>query len=167
MDCRRRSHDFDEAIPIFDFHGPAGILISAYKFGGRTGLASWFADRIAALISERWPGRVLVPVPPRRSLSGARSADHIERIARILSASGLTVARPLLRGPSQEQKKLGLRERAANASRAYRLRPFAKVPESVVIFDDVFTSGATADACSRALRQGGATAVAFVSIAVD
>ncbi|HUX40802.1 MAG TPA: hypothetical protein VMV83_06495 [Rectinemataceae bacterium] len=143
------------------------MLIAAYKFGGRRSLAPWLAARLGAVIADRWPGRVIVPVPPRKTVIAERGWDHIELLARLLQASGFAVARPLFRAPSRQQKELGLMERRENAAKAYRLLPGSSVPESVVLIDDVFTSGSTADACSRALKEGGAKAVAFVSIAAD
>lgn len=77
------------------------------------------------------------------------------------------MARPLFRAPSRQQKELGLEDRRRNAAMAYRLSPGAKVPENALLLDDVFTSGSTADACSRALKEGGARSVAFVAIAAD
>ncbi|HUX39125.1 MAG TPA: ComF family protein [Rectinemataceae bacterium] len=166
-ECRAATHDFDEALPLYDFRGPAGLLVTAYKFGGRRDLASWFAARIEAAIAGRWSGGVLVPVPPRKAVFAERGWDHVELLATILSRRGFPVARPLVRGPSREQKSLGLEERRLNAAKAYGLRPGATVPERAILLDDVFTSGATADACARALRQGGTKSVAFVSIAAD
>ncbi len=166
-ECRAVSHDFDEALPLFDFRGPVGLLIGAYKFGDRRSLASWFANRIEAAIAGRWPGAVLVPVPPRKAVFAERGWDHVELLASILCKRGFRVARPLVRGSSLEQKTLGLEARRLNAAKAYALRPGARVPERTILLDDVFTSGATADACARALRSGGAKSVAFVSLAAD
>jgi ComF family protein len=143
------------------------LLIAAYKFGGRRSLAPWLAARLGERIAERWPDRVVVPVPPRKTVVAERGWDHVELLARLLQASGFAVARPLFRAPSRQQKELGLAERRENAAKAYGLRPGLPVPESVVLIDDVFTSGSTADSCSRALKEGGAKAVAFVSIAAD
>lgn len=167
MDCRRNCHDFDESLPLFDFRGPAGALVAAYKFGGRRSLAPWFAGKIEATVAGRWPDRPIVPVPPRPGVSIERGWDHVELMAKILERGGHQVIRPLRRGKSPQQKSLGLEERRVNAARAYSLRTGARVPERVVLLDDVFTSGATADACARALREGGAREVAFVAIAAD
>ncbi len=167
LDCRRWPHAFDEAFPLFDFHGGAGILIAAFKFGGRRSLASWFALRLGAAISERWPDRVIVPVPPRKAVVAERGWDHVALVAKGLRTMGFRIANPLCRAPSLQQKHLGLAERRSNAARAYALAPEANVPAEIVLLDDVFTSGSTADACSRALKGGGARAVAFVAIAAD
>ena len=142
-------------------------MIAAYKFGGRRNLASWFARRLGTTISERWPTRVVVPVPPRQAVVAERGWDHMALVVKGLGAMGFRIAKPLYRAPSLQQKHLGLAERRDNAARAYKLAPGAKVPADIVLIDDVFTSGSTADACSRALKEGGAHRVAFVAIAAD
>ena len=154
-------------MPLFDFHGPAGLLLAAYKFAGRRCLAPWFSGRLAAAIGERWPDGVLVPVPPRSAVFAERGWDHVELLARLLQADGFAVVRPLMRAHSLQQKSLGLEARKINASRAYHLKPGASVPKSAVLLDDVFTTGATADACARILKEAGTRQVFFAALAAD
>ena len=179
MGCRRHLPDYDEALPLFDYRGSVGRLVSAYKFGGRRSLAPWFASRLAPSIAARWPGLPLVPVPPRPSVLKERGWDHVELVARNLERKGFTLLRLLVRVASPQQKSLGHEERARNAAAAYRLARSASAsaeasagagavpPEGLVLLDDVFTTGATAEACARLLKAGGARFVAFASIAAD
>lgn len=167
MRCRDRSWSFDAAYPVFAFRGVAAALISAYKFGGARSLAGFFADLVAETARSRHPGAAIVPVPYRRAKIVEKGWDQVEELARRLEARGLAVARVLERLPSGEQKKLDLEGRFANARHAYRLRPGAEAPREAILLDDVFTTGATAEACCSALREGGASRVTFVSLAAD
>ncbi len=165
--CRSKSPDWDEAYPLFDWRGPAGVALAAYKLGGRPGLARFFADALEPVIRARWPDSVLVPVPPRAERLRKQGWDHVELIARVLERRGFEVARVLQRGSSLEQKKLGLDARRENALRAYHVMEGRAVPRRALVLDDVYTSGATAGACSMALKGAGSEKVAFVAIAAD
>ena len=167
MTCRRGSPSFDEALPLFDYHGIAGTLISAYKFGNHPRLARLFADLFEPHLRLRWPCHTLVPVPPRREALRLRGWDQVELVAGHLSRRGFPIARVLERTVSLAQKTLGLEARKDNARKAYRMRERLAAPRLVVLLDDVFTSGATASACAEALKAAGSERVAFLAIAAD
>lgn len=167
MRCRKRSWSFEAASSLFAYEGKAAALILAYKIGGRRSLSAFFAGLLAAEIRARHPGRILVPVPPRPEKLRERGWDQVEELVRRLEGLGFRAARLLARLPSAQQKRLGLEDRFGNARAAYRLLPGAKAAGRLLLVDDVLTTGATAEACSLALREGGAQSVAFVSLASD
>lgn len=166
MRCRGRAWSFDLARPLYPYRGAAAALISAYKFQGRRSLADYFVDDLASEI-RAFPGACIVPVPYRRKKIVERGWDQVEELVRRLESRGFPARRVLERLPSGEQKKLGLEERFANARTAYRLRPGSAAPEAAILLDDVFTTGATADACATALRDGGSRFVVFLALAAD
>jgi ComF family protein len=141
--------------------------MAAYKTRKRRSLAPFFAELFARSIERDWPGRTIVPVPPRPGKTRRRGWDQVEEIARHLERRSCAVARLLERRPSDEQKRLGRGERGANAKRAYFLRPEASSPRLVLLIDDVVTTGATLDACARALKEGGASTVDALVFAAD
>lgn len=167
MRCREREWSFEAARPVFPYDGAAAELIGAYKFAGRRELSRFFSRILARMLEENWPGWPVVPVPFRRSKIAAKGWDQVEEMAKDLERSGFCVRRILERLPSGEQKRLSSGDRLENARKAYRLAPGAVAPPEVVLLDDVFTTGATAEACSRALREGGARRVAFLALAAD
>jgi competence protein ComFC len=142
-------------------------LVSAYKKGGRRSLSGLFAGLMARAIEERWPGRTIVPVPPRPGKLRALGWDQVEEIARDLELQGFLVARPLERIKSDEQKSLGRSDRGANARKAYRIAAGRRSPELPLLIDDVVTTCATLDACAAALKDGGARSVEALALAAD
>jgi ComF family protein len=167
MRCRGKRRAFDSVYPLFSYSGSVRELVSAYKKSGRRSLAPFLASLFAQAISERWPERTIVPVPPRPGKIRLSGWDQVEAIAARLETLGLPVARPLERRSSDEQKRLGRGARGANATRAYSLKRGASSPDLPLVIDDVVTTCATIEACSRALREGGARSVQALVLAAD
>jgi predicted amidophosphoribosyltransferase len=122
----------------------------------------------AELVAEVVPApdvELLVPVPadPERSLERGRVAQV--GLARALAARwGIPVAQPLRRVRTlPRQRGLALAERRRNVRDSVAVS--GEVPRSVCVVDDVYTSGATADACAAALRRAGARRVEVVTFA--
>jgi predicted amidophosphoribosyltransferase len=122
---------------------------------------------------------VLVPVPSRAAVVRARGHDPMLRVsqvaARSLRRAGLTVevVRLLEQHRSvADQVGLGSAQRAANLSGSMRVRSSARarlaragVPVSVVLCDDVVTTGATAREAQRTLEDSGLRVRAVVTVA--
>ena len=68
--------------------------------------------------------------------------------------------------PTRPQAELSRNERLANLHEAFRIQPDPRVRRSrILLIDDVFTTGATAEACTNLLKQAGASAVIVVTVA--
>ncbi len=159
--CREADFAFAAHRSIFAYSGSVRDLISCLKFEGRARLSGFFADLLAPRILTENPGVPVIPVP------GRRSKNAVELIARKLEARhGIQVLRLLARHGGRPQKTLDLQERRENLRGRIRLVS-AAVPEQAVLFDDVFTTGATADTCARILLDGGCRKVSVVSIAME
>jgi predicted amidophosphoribosyltransferase len=151
--------------------GPARRLVATLKFGGALPVADLMAAQIAATaprgllapvpavsaaptVSAKPPALVPVPLHPARRR--ARGFDQSERIAAALARrTGLPLA-PCLRRDGAPTRQLG-------ASRTARLRAAGRLriavvdapPRTAILVDDVHTTGATFEACARALRAAG------------
>jgi predicted amidophosphoribosyltransferase len=155
--CPAHRAAFNRAWAPLEHRGPARQLVNALKFGGALGVADLMAAQLAAGAPD-WIGRTtaLVPVPAHPTRRRARGFDQAVRLAKALSArTGLPLTEGLSRG--------GPAERQLGATRARRRTPGriaievkGEVPLTATLVDDVHTTGATLDACARALRRGGA-----------
>ncbi len=157
---------FNRARAAVRFEDVSRKLVHAFKYGDRLDLAPlmgrWMAHAGCELLAD---ADALVPVPLHwRRLWGRRfnqSAALAEAIAR---ASGIAVAHTALRRVKATPQQVGLSrtERATNVQGAFRVAPSGKAEVAgrrLIVVDDVLTSGATADACARALLRAGAAQV--------
>ncbi len=166
MRCRSAAYAFRGNEALFRYAGAARELVQQLKFEGRTRVAAVFADLLAPRLAESAPGRCVVPVPPR---VGRKTPDAVELISRALERRhGATVIRALQRTGGAQQKSLDLAERRRNLKGRIRLSvPGSVLPGSVVLLDDVFTTGATLDACAAALREAGCVEVLGFTLAIE
>ena len=146
--------------------GPLADAIHALKYGDRPEAAGplgrWLATRVAAP-----PGAVVAWIPLARRRRIARGYDQAMLVAAAYArASGRPLLRGALRRTRETPPQVG-RDRAARAANvAGAFAADRRVAgRQVLLVDDVVTTGATADAASRALLAAGARGVVAVALA--
>jgi ComF family protein len=150
----------------------ARTLVHALKYGDRLDLAPtmgrWMANAGRQLLAE---ADALVPVPLHWRRLWARRFNRSALLAEtIAKAGGRSVAHGALKRvkATPQQVGLGKSERAQNVQGAFRVPADGKatvVGRKLVLVDDVLTSGATVDACARALLRAGAASVDVLTFA--
>jgi predicted amidophosphoribosyltransferase len=142
----------------------ARALVSAWKEGGRRDLAAWAAGRIVSGVG-RPPVEALVGVPGDRDRTLRRGHVTAVELARELGRRwGLPAVSCLARrGAGERQRGLTRQQRSANMRDAFVVR--GRVPRSLCLVDDVYTTGATAAACARSLRRVGVHSIWVVTLA--
>jgi ComF family protein len=161
-DCAAREWPFAALDGLYGYQEPGAELVRLYKFGGAASLASDWARAAACRLDPPGP---LVPVPALRRRRWHRGWDPVEKWTRALAKElGQPVWRLLARRPSAAQKSLGRDKRSDNAKQAYRLRRKLSGNPVVWLVDDIVTTGATAEACARLLREAGAREVRVICL---
>ncbi len=146
-------------------------LIHRLKYSGERELAPLAAKLIvkAGIVDEHFTGfNIMCPVPLFRTRERERGFNQSTEIARCIETdSGVPLVTDLLSRmqPTREQAKLPARLRRRNLLRSFAVtRPGLVEGKSVVLVDDVVTTGSTVAACIEALREAGVARVLVVSV---
>ena len=150
------------------------VLEAIHRFKYQRAL--WFENFLADLFlreaapvlrGQGWD--FIVPVPLHSLKEREREFNQAEILARHLSAAAnIPLNTKLLRRvtSTMTQTRLTKQQRAANMRGAFAIRPGVKLNgERVVLVDDVFTTGATTNACAQVLRAAGAGEVCVWTVA--
>ncbi|MCR4672188.1 MAG: ComF family protein [Lachnospiraceae bacterium] len=165
-DCLHTDHQFERGRSLWIYSDAAAASIFAYKYGGRQEYAKFYAEEVwrnlKDYIKDADPD-ILVPVPISPAKLAERGFNQAELIAgNIGDLAGIKTYGDLLFRvrKTTPQKELGRNARLANLRKAFRVREDADIQGlRIMLVDDVYTTGATADACSRALKEAGAEQV--------
>ena len=171
MRCRSRSYIFTHHVSLFPYRDSARELVHAYKFEKRYRLATFFAENLARQWRARFAPCPVVTVPPRRkAIQSPFYRDHVERIANLMRKRfAVPVLHLLQRTFGTPQKTLDYEGRLSNLKGKFFISDTVNFPvnETLVLLDDVFTTGATINECADVLLQGGAESVCGLTIAID
>jgi ComF family protein len=170
--CALGLYRFDVARSFARYDSTMQRIVTLLKYSPAAPLGSWFARQLEPIVrAEDFLPKVswVAPVPLDRSRLRQRGYNQAELIARPLADRlGLPLATGLLRRlrPRPARQKLSQRERWETVRGAFVAARGAQVDRShILLVDDVMTSGATLDACAKALRSAGAEAVYAVTVA--
>lgn len=163
--CLRDRPAFDATRAIFAYRFPLDRMVQALKYRNRLALAGFFTD---AMRPFRPPGEALiVPMPLHRRRLRERGFNQAVEIARPLARAwslplGLTAVTRTVHTPPQAS--LPWRARSVNIRGAFRCEA-ALDGKTVIVIDDVMTTGATLDELARTLKLRGAARVENLVVA--
>ncbi len=170
--CRRNFYFFDFARTVSVFEDPLREIIHAFKYQKRLSLSRPLAQRLAESflgMAAQFDADGVVPVPLYPSRKRERGFNQAEALARHfcrrvnlpLLGKSLSRIRPTL-----IQAGLSRRERRLNMRGAFRVkRPEILRGKKILLMDDVFTTGATLNECSRILKEAGVARVSVLTLA--
>lgn len=163
---------FGRARAVAEYEGTASLLVHRLKYNDRPELAralgGMMARAGAELLAE---ADVIVPVPLHRWRLWRRRFNQAMALARVVSReSGVPCDPFLLARVKRTRRQVGLTkaQRQENLQGAFHVPPEVKAGlkgRRVVLIDDVLTTGATANAASRALLRAGAASVDILAFA--
>jgi predicted amidophosphoribosyltransferase len=153
----------DRAWSSAPHEGVARNLVAALKFRRLLPVADLMADRIQWLVPAHMLSGAIVPVPPAPSRLRRRGFDPAGELAAAL-AERLDSPLEACLARRGGRRQVG-RRRAERLGQPPRIHATGIAPRSVLLVDDVLTTGATMSACAQALRAAGAARGVAVTFA--
>jgi predicted amidophosphoribosyltransferase len=183
--CPAAGAAFDRAWAPLAYEGAARDLVAALKFRAALPVAGLMAAHLAANLpadlrgaARAGPPRAdprgppprgarlaVVPVPAHRGRRRRRGFDAAALLAAALAGrTGLPLT-PCLRRVDRGRRQVGAGRVLRRSAGRFEAVLTAAPPRAALLVDDVHTTGATLDACARALKAGGAQTVAALTYA--
>jgi ComF family protein len=146
---------------VFAFGGPIAEAIYRLKYRDRPDLARPLGKLLQVGLTSSYDAVIPVPSTARRTIE--RGYNHAHELARRLGPPVL--GRALIRTSERPQVGLRREQRRENLASAFRRGPDSVRGASLLLVDDVVTTGATATAAVEALLSAGARSVGVLALA--
>lgn len=184
LDCIRHKRTFDSGAALFHYNDAARHSLAAVKYKNRREYLDFYGTAMQYRFEKAiryWKPDMLIPVPIHPSRRRQRGYNQAEELAiRLGKAWNIPVCTRLLfrARKTTPQRDLNPTERLKNLQEAFRVHPEflsdarnpeisgGKLPDCVVLIDDIYTTGSTIEACSRVLKAAGIKEIHYLSICI-
>ena len=171
-ECANRSRSFDSGVTCMQYRQLERRIIKDFKYKGK----SYLARKLSEIIFDKITAMgckfdIIVPVPMYPAKEKKRGYNQAALLGKYLGERTKTPFRSdcLLRvRQTAPMNQLGARERKKNLDKAFQVKDTAKsclFGKRVLLIDDIYTTGTTAEHCSEVLKACGASEVIIVTIA--
>lgn len=154
------------------YQGEVKESIHKIKYQNKREYLEYYGDDMVKHLGgeiRKWNPQVLIPIPMHSSKKRKRGYNQADILAgRIGELMEIPVCINALKKVrvTKEQKELSHRQRRQNLKNVFSAAENAHTWESVLLVDDVYTTGSTIDAAAEALREHGVREVYFVTICI-
>lgn len=170
FDCTRRMRSFDYGLSLINYDDIASRSMAQIKYNNKREYLDFYSEAMFRGLGKqllRMRADALVPVPVHPSRMRTRGFNQAEELARRLSGkTGIPVNHTILKRSKKTapQKSLDPSGRLKNLEQAFAADHIPPDIHSVILVDDIYTTGSTIEACTRALKRAGMDHVYFVTI---
>ena len=171
-DCCKKKHSYNEGRAVLCYDEVSSKSIYGFKYNSRQEYAKFYGRIMTEKLKRKikaWNPDLIVPVPVHKSKLKTRGYNQAALIARELSKSLKIPCRDDLvirKSNTKVQKELNAKEREINLKKAFIVRENSVKLKSVLIVDDIYTTGSTIDSVARCLKEKGVENVYFVTLAI-
>ena len=164
----RRGQFYTECYAVYPYEGVVAESLRRFKFSGQSQYAASFGRMLAPLLRTA-PFEILSWVPVSAKRRRSRGYDQTEllahAVAKELELPCTQTLQKIRHNPAQSSQR-DAAARRANVLGAYRaVSPERFAGRSVLLIDDILTTGATLSECSRVLLTAGASSVVCAALA--
>lgn len=170
-DCKRKNHRFDKNLAVFPYPFIRKSLYR-FKYAGRAEYARFYAK--ATVLRhwdeiKEWNAEAIIPVPLHKKRLRKRGYNQAEELAKSL---GEIVGIPVLTNFVIRQKntlpmkRLQASKRQNNLKKAFLIMQNDVKLKTIIVVDDIYTTGATMDAVAKVCKDAGVETVYTLTVAV-
>lgn len=167
--------NFNEHLYIFKYEGKIRNLIIDYKFNDKAYLNDFFVKIILKnkkICRKIKKYDIIIPVPIHKKRKSERGYNQSELIARKIAENfeniKLVNDSLIKEKNTVAQSSLTKEQRKQNVKQVYKILNKEKIKEKrIILFDDIYTTGATVNECSKLLKENGAKEILVFTIAKD
>lgn len=173
--CSNYSFDFDRAFSLWPYNSTVKSSLSRFKYKGRREFAEYYAARLYehfTSLNAKLNITAIIPVPIHKNRLKTRGYNQAALIAEILSKKMgvLYISDYLLRSKNTTaQKNLDPISRRKNLKNAFEINKNSRYYDihlkNILLIDDIYTTGSTADACAKVLKDSGTQKVYVLCVA--
>lgn len=171
FDCQKKKHDYKQGRALFPYEYIRTSLYR-FKYAGRMEYAGFYAKNMAKQFEiqrKLWQPEALVPVPLHRRKQKERGYNQAEIIAKEL---GKLWKIPVLKNLvlrtryTRPMKTIDGSDRQNNLKKAFKLGTNDVKLKSIIIIDDIYTTGSTIDAVARVCKEAGIVNIYFITVSI-
>ena len=172
QDCKARSYSFQSGRSLWLYEKKAKQMTLDYKYKNKREYTDFFVDEMIRNYGGWIRGNrigLIVPVPLNKKKKRERGYNQAELLAvRLGKELGMeTAPKGLIRQRyTSPQKQLGPAERRHNLEKSIQAGRLPEKVDHVLLIDDIYTTGATVEACAKALIKAGAKDVYFLTLCI-
>ena len=170
-DCKRKTHLFLQGVALFSYEYIRASLYR-YKYGDRREYAYVYGKYMAHRFYTKkleWRPDALIPVPLHRKKRKKRGYNQAELIAREVGKywNVPVITNLVVRVKNtRPMKEIDGTERQNNLKKAFKLGKNDVKLNTIIIIDDIYTTGSTMDAVAAVCRKAGVTNVYFMAVSI-
>lgn len=169
-DCRQREHKYIRGRALYEYSS-AAMSIYRLKYGKRQEYADFFGEEMARYLGEflkECRPDAIVPIPLHRKRQRKRGYNQAQLLANALGRyTGIPVRGDLLRRVRNTAplKRQNACERQNNLKKAFIIAQNDVKLDTIIIVDDIYTTGSTIDEAAAVLLQHGVKRVFYIALA--
>ena len=170
-DCMEKSYFYKEGAALFSYP-PLKQSLYRFKYGGRQEYADFYAEEIVRFLNQKiagWNAEALIPVPLHKDKKRVRGYNQAEVLADAISKrTGIPVCASIVERVKNTipQKQLDETARQNNLKRAFKIYQNDVKLNTIIIIDDIYTTGSTINALSYTCRNAGIKDIYFLTVAI-
>lgn len=171
-DCSRQEPAFTRGMGLFLYEDPLKTSLMGLKFKGRKEYGI-FLGKLMVIYGknfiEQIHPQVILPVPIHRKKKSVRGYNQAEVLAIEISRGFSIPIRTdlvLRKKSTKAQKELSRKERKKNMEQAFTVKREVAFYQSVLLVDDIYTTGSTTDAIAGKLRKAGVKDVYVLTLCI-